>query len=182
MIEEKKKRLFPYFAYLYSKQLNPDKYGAAKTMEEWSSLIQNNKQDVETITKAAAKLTDKDWDDLEKEYEKEQQEGQQQQAQYAAKGTKLKQLKEKASTREKAVAKDPNKSVPKKETKAAQKSIDDVPEPKVKPAKTTPQLKKGSTVKKRKCSCGCNLVLTKGEGGKITEKCACNCKGGKIKK
>jgi hypothetical protein len=33
---------------------------------------------------------------------------------------------------------------------------------------------------KKKCACGCDIVLKK-EGGKIVEGCSCNCKGGKIK-
>jgi hypothetical protein len=32
--DAKKKELFPYFAYLYSKQLNPEKYGSVASMEE----------------------------------------------------------------------------------------------------------------------------------------------------
>jgi hypothetical protein len=44
------------------------------------------------------------------------------------------------------------------------------------------QEKGGSVKKKRKCSCGCDLVISKDKGGKLTSKCACNCKGGKMKK
>ena len=32
--DEQKQELFPYFAYLYSQQLDPDKYGAASSMDE----------------------------------------------------------------------------------------------------------------------------------------------------
>lgn len=43
--------------------------------------------------------------------------------------------------------------------------------------------KKGAKLKNlKKCSCGCDLILTKEQGGKITSKCACNCKGNKMKK
>jgi hypothetical protein len=51
-----------------------------------------------------------------------------------------------------------------------------------------PSVKKGGKTKykkvpvKKKCSCGCDLVLTKSTGGKLMETCACKCKGGKIKK
>lgn len=44
------------------------------------------------------------------------------------------------------------------------------------------KLKQLQNSKKRKCSCGCDLVITRGKGGKITETCSCNCKGGKMKK
>ncbi|MDA3856315.1 MAG: hypothetical protein PF569_08710 [Candidatus Woesearchaeota archaeon] len=30
--------------------------------------------------------------------------------------------------------------------------------------------------KGQKCKCGCDLVLTKESGGKLTQKCACGCK------
>jgi hypothetical protein len=32
--EEKKEELFPYFAYIYSQKLNPDKYSAITSLEE----------------------------------------------------------------------------------------------------------------------------------------------------
>ena len=41
-------------------------------------------------------------------------------------------------------------------------------------------LKKGGKMKK-KCACGCDLIMAKGEGGKLTSTCACKC-GGKITK
>jgi hypothetical protein len=34
MTNEEKDKLFPYFAYLYSKQLDPDKYGKAESIDE----------------------------------------------------------------------------------------------------------------------------------------------------
>lgn len=39
-------------------------------------------------------------------------------------------------------------------------------------------IKKGSS---KKCACGCDLILSKAEGGKVIETCSCKC-GGKIKK
>ncbi len=65
MTEEKKKQLFPIFAFLYSKQLNPDKYGNVQSIEEWTKLIQDNPEDAEVITQEASKLTDEGWDDIE---------------------------------------------------------------------------------------------------------------------
>lgn len=38
------------------------------------------------------------------------------------------------------------------------------------------KLKKLKNTKMRKCKCGCNLILSKGAGGIIVEKCACGCK------
>jgi hypothetical protein len=58
--KEKKQELFPYFAYLYSQQLDPDKYGAVASMEEWSNLIQGNEEDINKITEVASKLSDDD--------------------------------------------------------------------------------------------------------------------------
>lgn len=48
-------------------------------------------------------------------------------------------------------------------------------------------LKKGGKMNKKKCACGCDLVISKGDGGKLTSTCACKCggkleKGGKLKK
>ena len=43
-------------------------------------------------------------------------------------------------------------------------------------AKKGAKLKQLKNTKKRKCKCGCNLILSKEAGGKIVEKCACGCK------
>lgn len=45
-------------------------------------------------------------------------------------------------------------------------------------AKGAKLVKKGG---KKKCSCGCEMVLSKAAGGKVIETCACKC-GGKMKK
>ena len=34
MEDTRKKELFPFFAYLYSQQLDPDKYGQVASMDE----------------------------------------------------------------------------------------------------------------------------------------------------
>ena len=34
LTDEKKQELFPYFAYIYSQQLNPDKYGSVESIED----------------------------------------------------------------------------------------------------------------------------------------------------
>lgn len=34
MTDEKKQELFPYFAYIYSQKLNPEKYGSTSDIEE----------------------------------------------------------------------------------------------------------------------------------------------------
>ena len=53
-------------------------------------------------------------------------------------------------------------------------------------AKKGAKLKKLQTLKKspkaKKCACGCDLVTFKEEGGKLSTKCSCNCKGGKVSK
>lgn len=81
------------------------------------------------------------------------------QQQYAKKGAKLKKLKDQSAIKK------ANKEI----TKAISNPV-------------ITQGKSGMKTKKRKCACGCDLVLSKEKGGKITEKCACNCKGGKMKK
>ena len=91
MTEEKKKQLFPYFAYLYSQQLNPEKYGNAASIEEWTSLIQESPEDIEEITNAASGLSDDDWAEIEAQYNEEQSSDE---VEMAKKGAKLKKLKE----------------------------------------------------------------------------------------
>ena len=91
MTEEKKKQLFPYFAYLYSQQLNPEKYGNAESIEEWTSLIQESPEDIEEITSAASGLSDDDWAEIEAQYNEEQSSDE---VEMAKKGAKLKKLKE----------------------------------------------------------------------------------------
>ena len=60
MTDDRKQELFPYFAYLYSQQIDPDKYGQTNSIEEWTTLIQENKEDIDLIAKAANELTDED--------------------------------------------------------------------------------------------------------------------------
>ena len=91
MTEEKKKQLFPYFAYLYSQQLNPEKYGNTESIEEWTSLIQESPEDIEEITSAASSLSDDDWAEIETQYNEEQSSDE---VEMAKKGAKLKKLQE----------------------------------------------------------------------------------------
>jgi hypothetical protein len=60
MTNDKKKELFPYFAYVYSQKLNPEKYGTATSLEEWTALIQDNPEDIDIITEAAGQLSNDD--------------------------------------------------------------------------------------------------------------------------
>ena len=138
MTEEKKKELFPFFALLYSKELNPQKYEEASTFEEWSVLLENSPEDIEKITTAASELTDEQWSSIELEYI-EQNEEKEEDTILAKKGLKLENLKKLYS------------------------------------------YKKGKKIKVNKCSCGCDMITVKEKGGKITSKCSCNCKGGKLK-
>ena len=89
MTDEKKQELFPYFAYIYSQKLNPEKYGQVNSIDEWTALIQESQDDINKITEAAGQLSDEEWESLEQQYAEQQQ----QSAQYAAKGAKLKKLK-----------------------------------------------------------------------------------------
>ena len=90
MTDERKQELFPYFAYTYSKQINPEKYGNLSS-DEWQTSIQDSPEDIDQISQAAGQLADEDWDALDLQYSQEQP--QEQQAQYAAKGAKIKKLK-----------------------------------------------------------------------------------------
>lgn len=51
----------------------------------------------------------------------------------------------------------------------------------VKKKTLAPKAKNGAKLKSKKCSCGCEMVSMKEAGGKIVDKCACNCKGGNLK-
>jgi hypothetical protein len=90
MDNTKKEELFPYFAYLYSQQLDPEKYGQAASIEEWTNLIQSNEEDINAIAAAAEEMSDEEWAQLEEQYIAETQSAS---AQFAAKGAKLKKLK-----------------------------------------------------------------------------------------
>lgn len=70
LTEERKKEIFPYFAYLYTKENLPEKYGNVKTFEEWSDLLDENPEDAELIVKAASSLTDEQWEVIDAEYSK----------------------------------------------------------------------------------------------------------------
>lgn len=70
MNKEQVEKLLPYFAYKYSKQLNPNKYGKA-SMEEWANLIEQSPEDEKAIIEAAKSLTDEDWTKLDQEYTSE---------------------------------------------------------------------------------------------------------------
>ena len=137
MRDDKKKQLFPFFAYIYSQQIDPEKYGKVESYEEWSKVLDENPNDMERITNAAAELSDEEWSALEQQF------AQASEVQKAENGAKLDNLR---------------------------------------------KLKKGGKVQtKKKCSCGCDLIMTKGEGGKMTSRCACGCSvkkenGGSINK
>lgn len=158
MDTQKKKELFPFFAYMYSKQLNPERYGQAKDFQEWSNILKENPNDVEEITKAAAQLTDEDWAAVEKQYQTElggMEEDNSTPAgadddtlydnvEMAKKGAKLKQLQ--AYKKGKSMAKKCACGCDLITTKEAGGKI------------TT------------KCACGCGGKMKKEEGGKINEK------------
>ena len=136
MTDEKKRELFPYFAYIYSQEINPEKYGQVESIEDWSNLIQSNQADIEKITQAAEQMSDEDWDALDQQYTEQSKASEDQQVISAKKGAKLMKLKSSA----------------------------------------------------KKCKCGCEMITSKAEGGKIVSKCACGCstakkeKGGEINK
>ncbi len=131
---------------MYSQQLDPEKYGNAGSIDEWSSLIQENQNDMSQITDAASQLTDEEWDNLEKEYSSESNSNENQDIAYAQKGAKLKQLK--AASKGIAFEKGTTKSYARTEV-----------------------MKKGG--KKKKCECGCAVVTKKAKGGQLVDSCNC---------
>lgn len=95
MEDEKKQQLFPYFAFLYSKQINPDKYGEVEDFEEWKSLIEGDQEALEQIGQAAQELSDEEWVQLEAQLQEQDQQTSSQDlvAQFAKNGAKLNNLK-----------------------------------------------------------------------------------------
>lgn len=91
MTDDKKKELFPFFALMYSQQLNPEKYGAVGSYEEWAQLLEQSPEDVEQISSATSQLTDEDWVQLEADYNTRQGG---EETLVAKKGAKLNHLKE----------------------------------------------------------------------------------------
>ena len=100
MTEARKKELFPYFAYLFSKEMNAERYGSTESVEDWVSKIQANPKDMEAVVTAASQLTDEDWENLEQEYmklnindyDREQEYTDDEEVEIAKKGAKLKKL------------------------------------------------------------------------------------------
>lgn len=93
MTNDKKRELFPYFAYIYSQQLDPEKYGQVESIEDWTNLIQSNQADIEKITQAAEQLSDEEWDALDQQYTEQAKASEDQQVISAKKGAKLMKLK-----------------------------------------------------------------------------------------
>lgn len=145
MTDDKKQELFPYFAYVYSQKLNPEKYGGASNIEEWTSLIQDSQEDIDAITQAAGELTDDDWDALDQQYTAQINQTAEAQTQFAKKGAKLKNLKaQKGIAFEKGTTKSYSR---------------------------TELMKKGG--KKKKCECGCEVITKKENGGQLVDICSC---------
>lgn len=71
MTDEKKKELFPFFALIYSQQIDPEKYGAVESYEEWSKILESSPEDADKIIEAAALRTDEQWTKIETDYSEE---------------------------------------------------------------------------------------------------------------
>lgn len=140
--------LFPYFAYLFSKDANPEKYGSVKTAAEWTQLIQDDKEMADAAVAAAEQLSDEEWKDIQTQYLQINTENE---IIEAAKGAKLEQLR---------ASKTPSLTII---------------------SELLHQKQGGKMKSRKKCACGCELILGKAEGGKIIKTCACKC-GGKVKK
>jgi len=164
--EDKKKELLPFFVFLVSQEINPEKYGKFKDTipgEEWSSTISVDDDTVNKAVEQYKQLSEENLAQLEAyqtQYIADHKTNSLDSAQFAAKGAKLKKL----NLVKKAAP------ITKKETVAESASN---------PVIT--KAKGGTTKKKKKCSCGCDMILTKAAGGKVMETCSCKC-GGKLKK
>lgn len=124
MEDTTKKELFPYFAYSYSKENYPDKYGAIQDFDKWHNLISEDSEILNEITQAAMDLEDGAWEKLNKIFRDRKDDGGGiQEAKYGAKLNNLKKLRA-VKTKKKG-------------------------------GKTT------------KCSCGCDLVVSKAAGGAV---------------
>lgn len=155
--DERMEELLPYFALLYSQELNKERYGPAaeaEDMDAWISLLKEYPEDEKVIVDEAKKLTSDQWDEIAELYEQAKQDKQSKstsgpsskQTLYAKKGASLKKLRDFDS---KKVEVDKKGGAVKKATKS-----------------------KSS----KKCSCGCNMILKKAQGGHLTSACACGCK------
>lgn len=64
----RKKELFPYFAYSYSRENDPAKYGNAVEFDEWYGIIKDDEPMLDKITQEAGGLEDSAWELLEEKY------------------------------------------------------------------------------------------------------------------
>ena len=205
--EEKKKELFPYFAYIYSQKLNPEKYGTATSLEEWTALIQDNPEDVDIITEAAGQLSNDDWESISQQYAEAQQ-GEQvdltKKPQSAAKGANLKMLKSQKTTPNKEVTKAISNPVLTKATGGKANIVEPKPTERYstsKPIKSKTELNSDGTYKFTGKYETVTPTATKEKGGKVvpikdkvklikkgsSKKCTCGCElikskaaGGKV--
>lgn len=94
MTNDKKKELFPFFAFLFSKEMNPEKYGRIKDLKEWTAAIKDSPEDIDVIAQKASTLSDEDWEGIDQQYAETQQNTPDpvSDLQYAKKGAKLLQL------------------------------------------------------------------------------------------
>lgn len=87
MTEERKQQLVSIYAFLKSRELNPEKYGEVEDPEKWSVLIGEDPEMIKTLTEEMSILPEEYWDELDQQYQEEEQ------VQSAKNGAKLKTLK-----------------------------------------------------------------------------------------
>lgn len=93
MTKEQKQQLFPYFAYLYSIESNPDLYEGLN-LDEWVEKIQEDEDFAEEIAGAFDNLSSEELESYWEQYQIAQQEAGNAEIEMAKKGTKLKKLQE----------------------------------------------------------------------------------------
>lgn len=86
MTDERKQQLVSIYAFLKSRELNPEKYGEVEDPEKWSTLIGEDPEMVKTLTEEMANLPEEYWDELDQQYQEENE------VQSAKNGGKLKNL------------------------------------------------------------------------------------------
>lgn len=83
-----KEELFPYFGFLYAKQVRPDEYGQVTSVEEWASKVEKDESFLSEIQTAAEQLSEDEWVQFGEAAEAASSE-----VQHAKQGAKLNRLK-----------------------------------------------------------------------------------------
>ena len=87
MTDERKQQLVSIYAFLKSRELNPEKYGEVEDPEKWAAIIGEDPEMVKTLTDEMSNLPEEYWNELDQQYSDTSQ------VQSAKNGAKLENLK-----------------------------------------------------------------------------------------